>query len=556
MTAPDPRMRWWGWGEDGHDAPLSESARALLAAELGPLPAERRDPIGLEDVTLPDAALPAGVRERLAELVGAEHVRDDRLARVTHAAGRGYHDLVRLRAGRLAAAPDAVVYPADGEQVAAVLRVCAADGVAVVPFGGGTSVVGGVEPLRGAHAAVVALDLARLDRLVSVDAVSRTATVQAGMTGPALEAALGAQGMTLGHFPQSFEYATVGGWVATRSAGQASTGYGRVDALVLALRVVTPSGELATRAVPASAAGPNLRELLVGSEGTLGVIVEATLRVRPAPAARRYEAFSLPSLATGADAFRELVQQGAAPDVARLSNPVETRVSFALSGGDGLATRALTSYLRARGHGDGCLAIAGWEDTSETAVRRRRAASARILKRHGALALGTPVGRAWEHGRFHAPYLRDELLAHGVMVETLETATTWDRLLELHDAVAAALDGALRARDTPPVAMSHVSHVYRAGASLYFTFVARQQAGAELEQWHTAKAAASDAILAHGGTITHHHAVGRDHAPWLPGEVGALGIELLRAAKATLDPAGIMNPGKLVDPAPLPGAGD
>ena len=555
MTAPAPRMRWWGWGEDGHDAPLSATARELLAGELGlARDGARRDPVALEDVRLPEPALAPAARERLVEVVGAEHVREDRLARVTHAAGRGYHDLVRLRAGDAGDAPDAVVYPAGADEVAAVLRACAQQQVAVVPFGGGTSVVGGVAPLRGRCVAVVALDLARLDRLLAVDPVSLTATVQAGMTGPALEAALAERSLTLGHFPQSFEFSTVGGWVATRSAGQASTGYGRIDALVLALRVVTPSGELVTRAVPASAAGPSLRELLVGSEGTLGVIVEVTLRVRAAPAARRYEAFSLPRFAAGADAFRALVQGGAAPDVARLSDPVETRVSLALSGGDGLATRALAGYLRARGHGDGCLVVAGWEDASEAAVRRRRAATARVLRAHGAIALGTPVGSAWEHGRFHAPYLRDELLAHGVMVETLETATTWERLLELHDAVAGALDGALRGRGTPPVVMSHVSHVYRAGASLYFTFVARQEAGAELEQWHAAKAAASDAILAHGGTITHHHAVGRDHAPWLGSEIGELGAGLLRAAKGTLDPAGIMNPGKLLDAAPLPGS--
>jgi len=543
-------MRWWGWGEDGHDEPLSDGARALLAAEIGPLPGARRDPVALEDVRLPDAALPVVVRELLVAAVGAEHVRDDHLVRVTHAAGRGYHDLVRLRAGALDAAPDAVVYPADDEQVAAVLRACAQERVAVVPFGGGTSVVGGVEPLRGACAAVVALDLARLDRLLAVDPVSLTATVQAGMTGPALEEALAGHVLTLGHFPQSFEFSTVGGWVATRSSGQASTGYGRIDALVLALRVVAPSGEVVTRAVPASAAGPSLRELLVGSEGTLGVIVEVTLRVRPRPDVRRYEAFSLPRFAAGVDAFRAVVQAGAAPDVMRLSDPRETRVSLAMSGGDGLATRALTTYLRARGHADGCLAIVGWAGTSEAELRRRRSAGARLLRSHGAVGLGTPVGHAWEHGRFHAPYLRDELLAHGVMVETLETATTWDRLLELHGAVTAALESALRGRGTPPVAMCHVSHVYRAGASLYFTFVARQEVGAELEQWHAAKAAASDAILAHGGTITHHHAVGRDHAPWLSAEVGELGVGLLRAAKATLDPAGIMNPGKLLPPDP------
>jgi alkyldihydroxyacetonephosphate synthase len=552
MTVPPPRMRWWGWGEDGHDAPLSPAALALLEAELGPLP-PRRDPVALDAVRLPDAALPAHVREALAAIVGEEHVLADRGARIAHAAGRGYHDLVRLRAGEATPAPDAVVYPGSTEEVAAVLRACAEHAVAVVPFGGGTSVVGGVEPLRGAFEAVVTLDLARLDRLVAVDRTTLSATVQAGMTGPALEAALAEHGLTLGHFPQSFEFSTVGGWVATRSSGQASTGYGRIDALVLGIRAVTPAGEIATRELPASAAGPSLRDLLVGSEGALGVIVEVTLRVRPRPTARRYEAFSLPSFAAGVDAFRALAQAGAAPDVARLSDEAETRVSLAMQGG--FPTRALRSYLRARGHGDGCLVIAGWDARSEAELRARRTRAARALRAAGGIALGTPVGAAWEHGRFAAPYLRDELLAHGVLVETLETATTWSRLLDLHAAVAGALDGALRARGTPPVVMCHVSHLYRAGASLYYTFVARQEQGAEPRQWNAAKAAASEAILAGGGTITHHHGVGRDHAPWLPDEVGPLGIDLLRAAKATLDPAGIMNPGKLLDPAALPGAG-
>jgi alkyldihydroxyacetonephosphate synthase len=554
MTAPPPRMRWWGWGVDGHDAPLPPTARRMLEAEIGALPA-RREPVALADVCLPDPALPAAARERLAAIVGGEHLRDDRLARVAHAAGRGYHDLVRLRAGQLAGAPDAVAYPAGAAQVLALLRACAEERIAVVPFGGGTSVVGGVEPLRGRFAAVLSLDLVRLDRLLAVDRVSLSATVQPGMTGPALEAGLAAHGLTLGHVPQSFEHSTVGGWVATRSAGQASTGYGRIDGLVAGLRMATPAGEVVVPALPASAAGPSLRELLVGSEGTLGVITEVTLRVRPRPAVRRYEAFSLPRFTTGLDALRALVQSGAAPDIARLSDEAETRVSLALAGG-GLATRALRAYLRARGHAGGCLVIAGWEDTDEGALRRRRDAARRSLRAHGAIALGTPVGKAWEHGRFHAPYLRDELLAYGVLVETLETAAPWSALPELHRAVATALDGALRVRGTPAVVMCHVSHLYHDGASLYFTFVARQQPGVELAQWYAAKAAASEAILASGGTITHHHAIGRDHAPWLEGEVGPLGIALLRAAKATLDPNGIMNPGKLLDPAPLPGARD
>jgi alkyldihydroxyacetonephosphate synthase len=553
MTAPAPRMRWWGWGEDGHDAPLSAGAHDLLEGQLGALPA-RRDPVALEAVSLPEPALPAPARERLVAIVGAEHLRDDRLTRVTHAAGRGYHDLVRLRAGTAPGAPDAVAYPGSSDEVLALLHACAEEEIAVVPFGGGTSVVGGVEALRGRFAAVLTIDLARLDRLLKVDAEALTATLQPGMTGPALEAALAEHGLTLGHLPQSFEFSTVGGWVATRSAGQASSGYGRLDALVVALRLATPAGEIETRALPASAAGPSLRELLVGSEGALGIVTEVVLRVRPRPAVGRYEGFALARFGAGVDALRALAQADAAPDVVRLSDERETQVSLALSGGDGVAARALGGYLRARRRADGCLVIAGWEGADEAAVRRRRHVATRVLRAHGAVALGTRVGAAWERGRFHAPYLRDELLAHGVLVETLETATTWSRLLELHVAVVAAIDGALRGRATPPVVMGHVSHVYRTGASLYFTFVARQEAGAELEQWHAAKAAASEAILAHGGTITHHHAVGRDHGPWLPSEVGPLGIAVLRAAKATLDPTGIMNPGKLLDPAPLPGA--
>lgn len=546
-------MRWWGWGEDGHDAPLPPGAQALLRAEVGEL-APRRDHVALDDVALPAARLPAELRERLVAIVGAEHLRDDRLTRVRHAAGRGYADLVRLRAGTLAGAPDAVAFPASAEQVAALLRACSDAHVAVVPFGGGTSVVGGVEPLRGDCAAVLTLSLTRLDRLVAVDRASLTATFEAGMLGPALEQALSEHGLTLGHFPQSFEHSTVGGWVATRSAGQASTGYGRIDALVVGVKAISPAGEIATRTLPASAAGPSLRELLVGSEGALGAIVEVTLRVRPRPAVRRYEAFSLPSFEAGADAFRALVQAGAAPDVSRLSDEQETRVSLALAGGDTLQVRALRRYLSARGHARPCLSICGWEGESEQDVRARRTAAVRVLRAHGAVALGTGIGGAWEHGRYHAPYLRDELLAHGVMVETLETATTWSGLGALYDAVGAAIDGALRERGTLPVVWCHVSHLYRAGASLYFTFAARQQAGAELEQWHAAKAAANDAIVAHGGTLTHHHAIGRDHAAWLPGEIGPLGVALLRAAKATLDPEGVMNPGKLLDPAPLPGA--
>jgi alkyldihydroxyacetonephosphate synthase len=336
--------------------------------------------------------------------------------------------------------------------------------------------------------------------------------------------------------------------VATRSAGQASTGYGRIDELVLGLRLVAPAGEIAAKPLPASAAGPALRELLVGSEGVLGVITEATLSVRPLPAERRYEGWSFRSFAEGAEAFRAMEQAHASADVARLSDEAETRLTMELASSGAPAERAGRAYLRLRGHEGGCIAILGFEgDPDELAHRRSRARD--LLRAGGGLPLGERPGRAWLRGRYAAPYLRDTLLEHGAMVETLETAATWNRLPDLYQAVGDALRSALGARGTPPLVMCHISHLYPSGGSLYFTFIARQEEGAELEQWRAAKSAASDAIVSHHGTITHHHAVGRDHAPWMRAEVGELGLELLRAAKERLDPHGIMNPGKLLPPA-------
>ena len=551
MSVPGEGARWWGWGSEAdRPARLGETAWARLREALGIAgEAAAEGPPPLEDVALSPSRLSEGTRAALATAVGDDHLRDDRAARVSHAAGKGYPDLLRMRAGDASSAPDAVVYPGSREEIADVLAACAAGEVAVVPFGGGTSVVGGVEPLRGPLRAAIALDLRRMDRLVSLDRRSLAAVFEPGATGPRAEAALASRGMTLGHFPQSFEQATIGGFVATRSAGQASTGYGRIDDLVLGLRLVAPVGELEVKAVPASAAGPSLRELVVGSEGVLGVISEVTLSVCPTPSARRYEGWTFRSFEEGVEAFRAMEQRGAAPDVARLSDETETRVSLALASTGSRVERLGTAYLRLRGRAEGCLAILGWEG-SPAALDQRRGRAAELLRDAGGLPLGERPGRAWERGRYAAPYLRDDLLDRGVMVETLETATTWSRLLGLHRGVGDALRRTLEAGGARALVMCHVSHLYPSGASLYFTFLAPQERGAELEQWRAAKSAATDAIVAGGGTITHHHAVGRDHAPWMQAEVGDLGLDLLRAAKDRLDPAGIMNPGKLFPPAP------
>ncbi len=543
--AEPPQMRFWGWGEDAHAGHgLPSHARGFLDEAVG-TSAAPRPPVALDQVRLPPSQLDGDARAALAAAVGAANVRDDHAERVLHAAGKGYPDLVRLRAGEPEGAPDAIVHPADHEQIRAVLATCAERSLAVVPFGGGTSVVGGVAPLRGSHAAVIALDLGRLSGIVSLDEESVTVTVGAGTRAPALERELATRGLTLGHYPQSYEYVSLGGCAATRSAGQASTGYGAIDKMVLGMRLAAPAAELALPPLPASAAGPGLRQLLVGSEGTLGVISEVALRIRRAPSAHAYEGLFFESFEAGREALRRLAAEHALPDVARLSDEAETRMSLALAGSGGAKGALGRRYLSLRGYAGGCLAIVGF-DGSEQEVAARRRRTLHLMRREGALAVGSSPGRAWREGRFAAPYLRDELLGLGVMVETLETAGQWSALDRIHRDVVGAIEHTLEAQGTRGLAMCHVSHVYESGASLYFTFIARQREGAEIEQWQQVKRAASDAIVAAGGTITHHHAVGRDHAPWMRDEVGETGLAVLGAAKAELDPTGIMNPGKLL----------
>jgi alkyldihydroxyacetonephosphate synthase len=526
-------MRWWGWGEDAQAGGGSPAAVAFVEGELGTLDAAQ-GPVALENVFLDESRLPAALRSRFGEIL-----RDDRLARVLHARGKSYPDLVRQRAGDCAGAPDAVLSPRSHDEVGAVLRACGEAGVAVVPFGGGTSVVGGLEPLRGGFDALISLDLGALDALETLDERSQLAVVGGGVRAVELEERLAARGFTLGHYPQSYEYVSIGGCVATRSAGQASTGYGRIDELVVGTRLAAPAGDLDLRPQPASAAGPELRQLVIGSEGVLGAITSVALRVRPVPELTRYEGWVFPSFGAGAEVLRRFEQGAFAPDVARLSDETETRMGLGMAGFGSLRSGALRAYLRARGVAEGALAIVGWAG-GEDAVRARRAMAVEALRDGGGVALGPPAGRAWVRSRFQGPYLRDDLMDRGVLVETLETATTWAQLFTLYRAVGDAL------REHAPLVACHISHLYPTGASLYFTFMARARRGEELAQWTAVKAAASEAIVGAGATITHHHAVGHDHAAYLGAEIGDTGVAALRALKRELDPAGVMNPGKLL----------
>ncbi|WP_432011401.1 FAD-binding oxidoreductase [Streptomyces cucumeris] len=532
-------MLWNGWGDPERAAPLPESVVGLLGELLGVRPSDGRS-VALEDALPRASRLPDDAREAFAGIVGAEHVRTDGESRIRRTRGKSTPDLLHIRSGAVEDAPDAVLRPGSHDEVVAVLRLCAERRIAVVPFGGGTSVVGGLAP--SGHDCFVTLDLRRMNRLTEVDTVSRTAVLEPGLRGPEAEALLAEHGYTLGHFPQSFEWATIGGFAAARSSGQASAGYGRFDDMVTALRVATPEGTWETgRSAPRSAAGPDLRQLVLGSEGAFGVITSVTVRIRPRPTTRVYEGWRFGSFEAGRAALRALAQDGPLPTVLRLSDETETLVG--LADPEAIGKGASES---------GCLAIAGYEgDAEEVAVRRERAQA--VLRAHEGTFLGEEAGEKWNHGRYSAPYLRDALLDAGAFAETLETAAYWSRIPALYENVRTALTTALSGAGTPPVVLCHISHVYPAGASLYFTVLSAQGDKPE-ETWAGAKRAANDAIIASGGTISHHHGVGTDHRDWYAQEIGPLGVEVLHAVKNRLDPSGILNPGILLPPLTSPGA--
>lgn len=548
-------LRWNGWGRLGVSMEFGRAKEDLLLSELGARLGRRLvrapAPCDLEAVRLPPTKLAPEVLARLRAACGDEWVRTSLLERVSHALGKSLPDLLRLRAGEIDAAPEAVVYPPDEGAVAAVLRIAAEARLAVVPFGGGTSVVGGVDARPGPdHAGVVSLDTTRLDGLVAFDPASGTATFQAGIDGPALETALARLGRTLGHFPQSFEHSTLGGWIATRSSGQQSNGYGAIEDLLVALRVVTPEGVVRTIPAPRAATGPDLNELVLGSEGVLGVIVEATLRTAPAPSAHDDRGMLFRRFADGVQGVRAVVQAGLGLSMLRLSDASETGLGQVLRRHPGRrvdpAEVVLGLAARAGYAGERCALVYGAEGDGSREVASRLRAARSLLRAHGGLPLGRAPGRSWRRDRFRTPYLRDWLLDHGVAVDTFETAIPWAHLETAHDAILRAVRRALERHAGAGLAMAHLSHSYVDGACLYFTFLYPLDAGSALAQWQELKREATEAVLAAGGTLSHHHGVGRDHAPWLEREKGALGMRVLRAAKQALDPKGVMNPGKLV----------
>jgi alkyldihydroxyacetonephosphate synthase len=531
MTLATRRRKHWGWGYEDQQPPPQEvrDAAVGIRAHLGFEPLEAEEPVPLSAVSLPAPRVEAP--SSLAELCSA-----DPHDRASHAYGRSYRDVVRAFRGVFEHPPDLVARPGDEDDLRRLLEWCADAGVAAIPYGGGTSVVGGVEPAVGeAYAGAVSIDLSRLDRVLEVDPVSRAARIQAGTVGPALEDQLREHGLTLRHFPQSFEFSTLGGWIATRAGGHFATLYTHIDDLVESVRALTPQGVWESRRLPGSGAGPSPDRLLIGSEGILGVITEAWVRVQARPTFRASAPVHFDSFGEGAAAVRALSQAGLYPSNCRLLDPAEAAMTGSAPEGKALLVLAFESADHE---------VTPWMERALECCRDHGGEGTADGGRRTADGVGT-----WRQAFLQAPYLRDTMVAAGVLSETFETAITWDRLDDFVAGVRARAEESLRSVYGAGTVSCRFTHVYPDGAAPYFTLLAPARRGDELEQWGEVKAAASEAVMAAGGTITHHHAVGRDHRPWYDQQRPEPFADALRAAKKALDPQGILNPGVLVDPA-------
>ena len=527
--------RWNGWGDDTIQYPLSAKAAAFLQAAIGP--GTPQDEIPLPNVV---ARVPP------SRLAPHALVSTDAYQRLLHARGQSLPDWVALRSGRIEAFPDGVAFPRSSQDIAELMSHAARTGAALIPYGGGTSVVGHINPLADGKPSIT-VNMRRLNRLASFSEVDQLATFGAGVSGPELEAQLRAHDYTLGHYPQSFEYSTLGGWIATRSAGQQALLYGRIEDLFAGGTVVTPAGELTLAPFPASAAGPDLRQMVLGSEGRIGFITEATVRVAPLPASEQFLGLFFPDFVAGQAAVRKMVQAQLPLSMLRLSTASETETTLAMAGHERLLGLMGTMLKLRRVEEGRALLIAGLSGT-ERIVAAARQAALEITGNWGAVNLGQMVGRQWLKSRFQTPYLRNTLWAMGYAVDTLETAAPWHRIDTILEAIESALSHTLEDEGERVHLFSHISHPYSSGASVYVTYIFRVASEPELslQRWHRLKTAASRAIGSSRGTISHQHGIGLDHRPYLAAEKGPLGMDVLAQVMACVDPSGLMNPGKLL----------
>jgi alkyldihydroxyacetonephosphate synthase len=507
------------------------------------------NPVDLASIKLPPTRAGSKLLAEIHAILRPDQVQLEPLDRLLHSYGKSFPDLFRVRNGVVRRAPDVVLLPDSHEQVEALVGLAQKLDFCLIPFGGGTNIVGGINPEADEARPVMTLSLRNMNRLIAIDPESRTATIQAGALGPKLESDLAERGHSLGHFPDSFEYSTLGGWLATRSAGMQSDAYGRIEDMVVSIKIVTPSGTIVTKPVPASSAGPDLNRIMVGSEGILGVITEATMRVHKIPALRDYRGYLFKNFEDGVRGIQECLDRGFAPSMIRLQDSGESELAFhmraPMQGLKGWVQNRVKGWLRSHGYVEPCILIVGVEGADASIAATRRHIHS-ILKSHGGFSLGKSVGDTWSKDKFNIPYLRDYIMDYGCMADVAETSTLWSKVLPLYTATVEAVKARFRQEDGTGFIGCHISHTYKTGACLYFTFAARQPQGKELEHYYDYKGLVTDTIMRSGGTLSHHHAVGTEHRPWMKLEISPAGLQTLHALKASLDPKRILNPGKLL----------
>jgi alkyldihydroxyacetonephosphate synthase len=547
-------MKWWGWGDEGvsFDSKAHPGLWPYAKSVLG-IEEENLDtpPVPIEAAQLREAICHDGFLAELRLSLRADQIFDSHHERLVHTYGKGFRDLFRMRRGMADGAPDLVLYPENEDDVLATVRAAAHHEVAIIPFGGGSNIAGCLERSE-TRRMVVSLDMRRMRRVLEVDAESCTARLEAGVFGPDLEEQLQGYGLTLGHFPDSFLHSTLGGWIATRSAGMQSDKYGKIEDMVVSLRMVTPMGVLATRAVPKSSNGIDVNHLCIGSEGTLGVITEATMRVHPRSELHRTHGYLFPDFEGGIQAMHECVRKECAPSMSRLNDPDKTALSLAFKPPSSQLSRAVSgvmkSYLRMKGFdfARACLMLTTFEGSKAGVARQHDQVSA-IYRRFGAVDLGLSSGKSFESTKYDFPHIRDFLLDRGVTSDVSETSTVWSNIVPLYRASTEALGAAIldSGGGVKPWVGCHISHTYQCGASLYLTFACRQRPGREMNQYLHAKRAVQQSFIDHRATLSHHHAVGTEHLPWLSDDISPVGVMAVGAIKAGLDPGNVMNPGRL-----------
>ncbi|HIT74503.1 MAG TPA: FAD-binding oxidoreductase [Candidatus Avipropionibacterium avicola] len=548
-------MKWWGWGVEGvafnpdNKPKLAPFVLDAVGLDLSSTPTP---PISFDDLDVPAPQLPNSLQDDLVEAVGETYVHTDDMDRVVHTYGKSLRDLIRIRANILPRVPDVVVYPSDEDQVRKVVDVARKAGAVLIPFGGGSNISGSLEPRANESRAVISLDMGRMNRVLDIDEDAQLARIQAGTLGPDVEEQLNAQGWTMGHFPDSFTHSTVGGWAATRSSGMQSDKYGDIADIIRGLRVVQPDHTTVIRPLPSTATGPSVREMLIGSEGRLGVITEVTAQVHRLPEHRVIQAYLFADWPSGLAAMREIAASDASPSVTRISDANETGFSFATqkesTGASKYVTEGLMKFLELRGWdlSQLCLSFIGYEG-SKTHVSMDKAIVDKIVKKHKGIGIGTGPGQMYDQKKFDTPYIRDFLLDRGAMGDVSETAAPWSRLQEVYDNTVAAARAAYDQIGVKGWVMCHLSHSYHSGACLYFTFayVADEQQDT-IEQYDTVKRAIQQSFIDHGGTLSHHHAVGTEHSPWLEQDISAGGVAMMQGVFDAVDPKASLNPGKII----------